>query len=274
MHGWGVFAKLSSILFLCLLSLGLAMTADCSGHGQPSCDGDGDGEVDEDYILDSPLSYNSQIRVPILSILSYDVTAANLGNSPLENATVSLDLPSNWEYDGPAQLGTLERGQAKRTRFHVLVSEDLTPTQELTIIFTDTNGEIARGTATVRVEIPTFAVRIKPSLDNYESQNEGEVYVLLNNKEGKSVKDLEVEVNVNLDATTSYVQYLGVFGLKPYAKFRYRYTYPIAHLEEPALVQGWLRQDGSVIAESDDTISTVYHPSRFDKDARTLQQIS
>ncbi len=262
--------------------IGKGLGTDCDDHdrtvhpgAQEVCgngkDDNCNGKIDEGCVVRSPLSYNRQIRVPILSIIPYDVTVANLGTYDLRDTTVSLDLPSNLECDGVKQLGTLRKGESRHVRFAILVSEDITPTEHFTITVRDGKKVIATGEVTAQVEIPPFAVRIKPSLNGYS--RDGEVYVLLNNREPKRFDDLEVELDVNQGRTTEYVQYLGVFDLKPFQRFRYRYTYPVDHLESPAVVVGYLRQHGALVATSDDTLATVYHPTRFDKDARTLTQI-
>jgi len=213
------------------------------------------------------LSYNSRVSMPLLSIVQYQVTVLNNGPE-VRDAVLSLDLPSNWQYDGVKELGTLKRGETRRVTFRILVSEDLEPTQEFTVMLKDNNHVITSGEVGVRVVIPDFAVRIKPSLNDYAGQPDAEVYVIVNNRGSDPMKDLEVELDINEGRRTDYVQYLGVFTAKPYSKFRYRYTYPVARLGDGIAAVAVLTEGGEIIANSDDSLESVYHPTPYEKDAR------
>jgi len=217
----------------------------------------------------SPLIYSPEIRVPILSIVEYQVTVVNTRKTDLKEAKLSIGLPTTWEYDGPQSLGLLKPGERRSAIFRILVSEDLDPNKEFTIILAGKGGVVAEEKVKALVDIPEFLVRIKPSLDSYAHETDGEVYVIVNNRKGEAEPDLEVELDINGNRTTDYVQYLGVFAVRPYSKFRYQFTYPVERLTGDTIVaEGWLRQRGNLIATSDDTARSVYHPTPYEKDAR------
>ena len=166
-------------------------------------------------------------------------------------------------------VATLHAGESQTVTFRILISEDLDPNKTFTIILSDPNGVIATAEAHALVDIPDFAVRIKPSLDNYTHQPDAEVYVIVNNRQGEELRNLEVELDINKGRTTEYVQFLSVFHVPAYGKFRYRYTYPVTQLQGTGVIaDGWLRQRGTLIATSNDTILSVYHPTPFENDAR------
>jgi hypothetical protein len=220
------------------------------------------------------LVYPRTISVPILSIIRYRVTVRNNEARTLEHAALALDVPATWEYGGPINLGTMAPQETRVLTIPILVSEALDPTQHIALRFSDDKGSIANGTFVVNIVIPDFAVRVKPSLDGYRNETEAEVYVLVNNRVGEAARDLEVELDVNRDSHTDYVQYLGVFDVEPSSVFRYRYTYPVARVNDASVVvTGVLREHGSDKATSDDTAATVYHPTAFDKDARDIDHV-
>ena len=92
--------------------------------------------------------------------------------------------------------------------------------------------------------------------------------MIIKNKKGGTLQDLSVELNVNRGRKTLHAEYLGLFEVLPYDAFRWRYTYPVSHLEG-SLVTGALRQRGELLATSNDTITTLYHPTPFNTDAST-----
>lgn len=187
-------------------------------------------------------SYDHQISADPLSVIDYAVTVRASAGA-LEDVRVSLDLPPDWSYTGPADLGTIGPGESRTARFRVVTG---VPTDEaMSVRIRTANAGDEETDVPVRIRCPDFLVKAKPSLTPYSSDEDIPVYAIVCNGGSSARTGLEIEMDVNRGARTLYADFLRTFSVQPGGRMIHVFDVAGYMVGGGAQTVGFLRERGT-----------------------------